>query len=55
MLRRGCLQIVALVGVLFAALWYEADESLARDICRVHNDGLAKIVAANSDRYVATR
>jgi aminocarboxymuconate-semialdehyde decarboxylase len=33
--------------------WYAAERSLARDIVRVQNEGLAKIVAGNPDRYVA--
>lgn len=33
--------------------WYAADRALARDICRVQNEGLAKWVAAHPDRFVA--
>ena len=33
--------------------WYAAERPLARDIVRVQNEGLAKIVAGNPTRYVA--
>ena len=53
------LQIMDKQGVDVQALsingywWYAADRDLARQIVRVHDDGLAKWVAAHKDRFVA--